>query len=221
MPNHTPHTPQPFWNEGEFHVGISFEFTYQDNEKINRALKTLEEFRYVCQRHYFAYVFTAHGLHAEYDQFDRIFNPANRNRPFEIGSSVPNAPQLPGKSTIGYIREGELLDALKSGGEFENALAKAFMVFVHQLWDDQYRIEIARALSVHKRSVICPLLGDLRRIRNLIIHQHSIVPAGFSSSLEFLPHIWTLMPGSLTISNHMMNSLMEQLNAIQLTVTPP
>ena len=115
--------------------------------------------------------------------------------------------------------KGELLDSLQKGGEFENIQARAFIVFIYQLWDDEYRGAIADSLSVKKNRIECPLMGDFRLVRNLIIHKGSVIPAGFSGNLEFLSEIWNLLPGDLTISQDMTLSLMEQLNAIHITIS--
>ena len=214
--------PQPnlFWDRGDFRVSIDFGHNSWDNIRKKGANSILEEFRQVCQRHYFAYCYATLGLLDEFERHKKMFAHAHNKNVMWIGTDDPNDPkQLLGSSTIGQIPQIELLKCLQQGGEFENIVTRAFIVFVYHLWDDAYRVEIANKLSINKNRVKCPLMGDLRRIRNLIIHEGSIVPAGFSSKLEFLPGIWNLLPGNLTISQDMTHSLMEQLNAIHLTIS--
>lgn len=79
---------------------------------------------------------------------------------------------------------------------------------------------IAKSLSVDSKGVVCELMGDLRIIRNIIIHNDSVITTKDLRRLEFLPGIWSLHQGNLVISQKMMHSLIEQLNAIRLTVSP-
>ena len=69
--------------------------------------------------------------------------------------------------------------------------------------------------------MVCELLGDIRRVRNLIIHESSVVPGSFANSLTFLPQIWNFESTELRITSGMVHSLMEQLNALRLTITDP
>ena len=118
------------------------------------------------------------------------------------------------------ISQGELLKGLKKGGEFENQHAKALVVFMYHLWDENFRNRIAKIISVPKRQVKCALMGDIRQVRHLIIHKNSVVPQNFSAKLEFLSQIWDLEPRELTITEKMVHSLMEQINAIRVQIKP-
>jgi len=209
-----------YWDGDDFRVSIVFGHGAWSHNQQENAIKILDEFRTVCQRYYFAHCYTTTGLQFAYERFKNLLDPDEMDIQVGIGSGPPDAPQKRGRSTIGHMRQGELLDALQAGGEFRNIHAKAFIVFVYHLWDDAYRDAIADTLSIKKNMIECTLMGDLRLVRNLIIHKGSVVPAGFSSNLEFLPAIWNLLPGNLTISSTMIQSLMEQLNAIRLTITP-
>ncbi len=212
--------PNLFWDGGDFRVSINFGHNSWDNKRNEGAVSILEEFRQVCQRQYFAYCFATLGLLDEYHRHKIMFAHAHKKNMMWIGTDDPNDPkQKLGSSTIGHIPQLELLKCLQQDGEFENIVARAFIVSVYHLWDDAYRVKIANTLSIHKNRVKCPLMGDLRRIRNLVIHEGSIVPVGFSKNLEFLSGIWNLLPGNLTISQDMTHSLMEQLNAIHLTIS--
>ena len=75
-------------------------------------------------------------------------------------------------------------------------------------------------MSVSKRQVECSLMGAIRLVRNLIIHENSVVPQHFSAKLELLSQIWNLEPGELAITEKMVQSLMEQINAICVQIDP-
>lgn len=210
-----------YWHGGLFRVSIDFRQIAVSREVERDAISVLDEFRSLCQRHYFAYIYTLFGLQIEHEKYKEIYDPVYKDNIIGIGSSFPDAEQRPGKSVIGEMRQGELLECLQAGGEFENLIARAFIVFVYQSWDEVFRQRIANTLSITKTNIMCDLMGDLRHIRHIIVHKASIIPEGFSNSLTLLPEIWRLPPGNLNISQEMMHSLMEQLNALHLTISPP
>ena len=61
----------------------------------------------------------------------------------------------------------------------EDHVAKSLVVVIYHLWNEYYRPRIAKAVSAEPNQVECALLGDIRRVRNLIIHKNSEVPNGF------------------------------------------
>ena len=150
-----------------------------------------------------------------------ILQPADKGKTFFIGSAVPNAEQSPGQSTIASMGQGELLESLEKGGAFEDQHAKALIVVIFHLWEEYYRPSIATALTVKHDQVESSLMGDIRLVRNLIIHAKSMIPDEFSTRLELLPKIWSLEPGELKNTEEMVHSWMEQLNAIHLRITDP
>ena len=127
----------------------------------------------------------------------RIIDPSNYKTPISTGSSFPNAKQSPGRSTIAEMTQGELLKGLEDEGLFEDHVAKSLVVVIYHLWNEYYRPRIAKAVSAEPNQVECALLGDIRRVRNLIIHKNSEVPGSFSNTLSFLPQIWNLEPAEL------------------------
>ena len=43
-------------------------------------------------------------------------------------------------------------------------------VWIYQCWEDHSRKEIATALGCKKNDILSPVFGDLRKLRNAIIH---------------------------------------------------
>ena len=118
------------------------------------------------------------------------------------------------------MTQGELLESLADGGLFEDHLAKSLVVVIYYLWDEHYRPGIAKAVSAVPAQVECTLLGDIRRVRNLIIHKNSVMSESFPT-LSFLSQIWNLKPGEIKITSEMVTSLLEQVNALRLTIVDP
>lgn len=124
---------------------------------------------------------------------------------------------MPGRSTIATLRQGEFLDAMNEGGEFENLRNQALLVMIYHRWDEVYRLRISRAFEVRKNEVHCVLMGDIRLVRNVIVHENAVVTGELGC--RFLERIWSPVAlGQLRISDAMIHALMEQLNAIQVEV---
>ena len=212
--------PTLFWEGGIFQCGI-----YSDQplelEKASEAVCILQEFLLECQKLYFAFYSAIVGVDFQRGRYQRIFDSAHRDNRFTIGSAFPEAQQTPGNSTIAQMTQGELLQSVEEGGVFENYQAKSLIVMLFHLWDERYRPEIADALGVQQQQVECDLLGDVRLVRNIIIHKKSVVPDGFSDQVSFLAQIWDFHPGELRISSQMIHSFMEQLNAAKLRIVFP
>ena len=204
-----------YWEGGPFQVRL-YHNPDTPQQAVDAAIVVLEEFRTECHKQYFAFNGVVNGRQLAYERFKSTMTELDKK--ISIGTAFPDSEQLPGKSTIAHMSQGELLEGLKRGGEFENQHAKAFVVLIYHLWDENFRDRIASVMSVPKKQVECILMGDIRQIRHLIIHKNSVVPQNFSAGLEFLPQIWNLKPGKLIITEKMVHSLMEQINAIRVQI---
>ena len=188
---------------------------------VNQAIKILDTFRDYCQRQYIAFYYAQAGMDylRERDNPAPTNNPNNPNPRYSFGTQVPDGPQSPGSSTIAVINQSDLYEALKPDGEFQNQYANALVVFIYQLWSDNFRKKIADVLSILRDGVECDLMEDIRKIRNRIIHHQSDIPQNLPNKLKILSHIWNIEPGELRISSNMIRSLMEQINAIRVKIT--
>ena len=209
-----------YWNGGSFTMVIE-DHRACPQEHGSEATELLEEFRSTCHKYYFAFGHATLGYKAQHERYGQFIEPANYENRISTGSSFPNAKQSPGRSTIAQMTQGELLKGLEDGGLFEDHVAKSLVVVIYHLWNEYYRPRIAKAVSAEPNQVVCELLGDIRRVRNLIIHESSVVPGSFANSLTFLPQIWNFESTELRITSGMVHSLMEQLNALRLTITDP
>ena len=209
-----------YWESGPYNSGIEGPALLLE-ENGTEAAELIGEFLSACQKQYFAYYSGTYGVEKQRELFGEIFQPEHRDNTFFIGTHNPDEEQSLGRSMLGRIRQGEFLDSLGENGIFQDYHAKALMVMIYHMWDEYYRPLIADALSVRTSMVKCTLMGDLRRVRNVIIHNKSQVPEGIPGQLEFLPQIWTIEPGDLSITIEMVHSLMEQLNSMHVTVDNP
>ena len=207
-----------YWNGGPFRVSINDIRTFPQGTSSD-AIQLPEEFRSARHRYYFAFIHATLGYDAQYKRYEKIINPDKFENRISTGSSLPISKQSPGRSTIALMTQGELLKGLEDEGLFEDHVAKSPNVVIYHLWNEYDRPRIAKAVSAKSNQLECQVLDDVRRVKNLIIHENSVVPGSFSEILSFLPQIWNPESAELRITRDMVNSFMEQVNAVRITIT--
>lgn len=210
-----PESADLYWTGGPFCVKLGCPNTMQE-DLPNKGVEVLEEFRSDCQRQYFAFSGALNGRLLAHEKFKSLLKHPNNT--FFVGRGPPDSGQQPGRSTIAQMRQGDFLECLKPGGVFEDQNAKAFLVTIFHRWDEHFRPSIARLLSVPPNAVQCDLMGDLRIVRNAIVHASSDISSPDIARLRILSQIWQVEPGKLTVNDEMIDSLMEQINAIRVRV---
>ena len=208
-------SPNLYWAGGPFRVSLKCASDVPP-KRVDRAIAGLEAFRSDCQSHFCAFSGAMNGRTLAYERFKAVMkSPTNM---VSVGTGLPDSEQRPGQSTIAQMRQGDMLDGLKPGGVFEDRHAKAFMVMIYHRWDGYFRCLIAKSLSVSRDRIECDLMGDIRQVRHAIIHDNSEIKQKTIDRLILLPRIWDLSVGALTLSEGMLHSLMEQVNAIHIRV---
>ena len=114
---------QPYWSGGPFRVTIECPPGAFSTAALAKAVAVLEEFRAECQKAYFAFNGTVNGRLDASNKYKRV--ATTRAALFSVGSAFPDAQQRPGLSTIATLTQGELLDALAEGGDFEDRQNRA------------------------------------------------------------------------------------------------
>ena len=204
---------QPYWSGGPFRVAVGYPPGVFSSAAVANAVAVLEEFRAECQKAYFAFNGTLNGRLGASIKYKQL--ATRRAAHVFAGSAFPEAQQRPGRSTIAKLTQGELLDALAESGDFEDRQNRALLVMLYHRWDEWYRHRAANALGVAKNDIRCTLMGEVRLLRNVIVHENGIVSEKFSAPL--LSWIWDgIPPGYLVITDNMVHALMEQLNAIRV-----
>ena len=212
-------SPELYWRGGEFQRRIQCPRSISYDE-ADKALGIIGEFRSNCQKQSIIFDIARIAKAEWLKAYKPMFENSKEDNTTFFGTVPPDAPQSLGKSTTSSILDKDLLEMLKAEGEFENQLSKQFIVFVYHLWDDNFRYKIADSLSISKNQVECDLMGDIRRIRNSIIHENSDIRQEDLNHLKILSQIWDLKPGELVISWKMIHALMEQINALFVKIKP-
>ena len=205
-----------YWTGGPFRMSLQNP-AITSPDRLRDALAMLEDFRAACQKQYIAFHGMINGRNLAHERFKKLMK--SRDNTFFVGTAPPDAEQRLGHSCIAALSQGELLDGLATGREFETEHAKAFIVMTFSLWEGGYRRSLAKANSVQKKQVKCVLMNDIRQVRNCIVHDKAVVSDRFTDKLDLLSQVWTIAPGELRITDSMLHSLMEQINALRVEIT--
>ncbi|WP_281223601.1 hypothetical protein [Photobacterium sanguinicancri] len=109
-----------------------------------------------------------------------------------IGSKLDSNPKMHAR-----IKTVECIDKCKENGGFSNEIRKSLLCTMYSLWDELYRHRVAEASGMDAKDLVCPLMGDLRKIRHCVIHHKSIIP---ETGISFEVLDWQLPPGKLEIT---------------------
>lgn len=90
------------------------------------------------------------------------------------------------------IRTDDYLAANASGGSNEQQHARAILIFLYTYWELEIRPRLAAAKSVELEDVCADVMGDLRIIRNVILHANGIVRADKHKDLKKLGDLFCI-----------------------------
>lgn len=105
-------------------------------------------------------------------------------------------------------RISEALEQVALQGPVEISLDQQFIVFLFSIWEHEYRPRLAVAHGCPTDSVRYPLLGDLRRLRNDVVHHHGIATRGETGRCEPLEH-WFEVGDRIRLSEGRLAELVE------------
>lgn len=148
------------------------------------------------------------------DQMPRY--PGNPDPIWTLGIGDPN---LPGASPYAAMRISEIKVQIADGGELAVRLGHQWIVFLFALWDETYRPRLAAAHGCDKNDIKAPILGDLRRLRNDVVHHAGIATTRNTGKCEVLQG-W-FQPGDLIVmTGHLYNEFIHAFPWTELAVSP-
>lgn len=83
-------------------------------------------------------------------------------------------PNDPGAQVQHQTTTGEVKRRNRPGGGNYTFLANACVIALYSYWEDSFRGRIAEALGLKKSELKAPVMGDLRLLRNSIVHHRAI-----------------------------------------------
>jgi hypothetical protein len=90
------------------------------------------------------------------------------------------------------IRAEDYLAVNAPGGSNEQQHARAIVVFLFTYWEDEIRPRLAKAKAVPIQEVRCDAMGDLRVLRNVILHAKSVMRSDKHAELKKLGGLFAI-----------------------------
>jgi len=168
-------------------------------------LKALEEFKDVTQRMHSSYCLANSGLVllAEKMKSEEGYSDTKTHDLFDEESNV--------LSQIPYFH---LMRGMQFDGPISQIIAHGILGSIYMAWSVRFRKKIAAELHVEEDSVKSDIMGDIRKIRNIINHRFT-VPA---AELAMLKEIDWLEPGLIVLSLGDMNRIQAKINTMVVRV---
>jgi hypothetical protein len=91
-------------------------------------------------------------------------------------ASVFSFQRIPGNlETIFYVTSGpDIFFRSLPAGQNERYIVNMFIVYVFQVWESTFRPAIAHLLKIATKELRVPIMGDLCKIRNSLLHNHGV-----------------------------------------------
>jgi hypothetical protein len=84
------------------------------------------------------------------------------------------------------IRSDEYLEANRPGGRNEQQHSRSILIFLFTYWEAEIRPRLARAKGVAPNDIQSDIMGDLRTLRNVILHAKGVLRPDKHASLRLL-----------------------------------
>ena len=199
------------------------EWTWNVSElQRQQARELLGALKDKANRLFFAFGELGQGRDLLKTQFEQTFDPTHSEALYATVYQVNDDPNNIQLKTAAAMKQGEIIEALQRGGEFENQNCHALIVFMYHLWDEYYRPRIAAALGLEQPGQLkSDFFGDIRLIRHAIIHNQAVLTENDYIKLKMLASLPELRPGELKLTQETTQLIVAGLDQLQLRATPP
>jgi len=152
-------------------------------------MSPLFEYRAVIDGIYGVYLDATHGFSLALSRIGEVQRENLKLMPDMTQEKLDQAsyvygmgdPNLPGARELHTCTQAEIKRRNAKGGPNYAIIANLCVVLLYQYWEDQFRGEIAQVLfGINKDDLKSDLLGDLRLIRNAIVHHRGVATAEIS-----------------------------------------
>jgi hypothetical protein len=159
----------------------------------------LAEFQKECQSVFACYVFATRGIEDAKKMIVSTSPPKGAH--VFISDVDPNE-----QRAAATLLAEDLVQMMQHDGDFCDTIAKSLLVLLYARWDEYYRPLFAKEIGADSKKVRCNLLGDLRYIRNCIVHAKSVI-TNEHTKLKVLS--WSIAPGPLVVTKEMLTVFVE------------
>ncbi|MCH7708334.1 MAG: hypothetical protein IH884_07575 [Myxococcales bacterium] len=84
------------------------------------------------------------------------------------------------------IRSDDYLEATRRGGRHEQQHARAILIFLYTYWEYEIRPRLALSEGVEPNEIQSDIMGDLRTLRNVILHAKGVLRPDKHAALRLL-----------------------------------
>lgn len=119
----------------------------------------------------------------------------------------PNSPEV---VHTRIDRVDNYIDSNSPNGYNEKQLIFALLVFIYTYWEDEIRPKLAEAADVDIKFIRCDIMGDLRCIRNCILHTKAVFVSEWHRKLTKLKDNFTENE-NIHISSDLMHYILSQI----------
>lgn len=170
---------------------------------------SLDEFVVLCNQYYTCYSIAAMEI-ARWGAQLRPELTGSPNQSLFMGGGPPGEGNVHSR-----VRMQDAVLYSEKDGEYADRIAKAMFVTLYSEWDEHYRHMIAKELGVAAGQVKSDLMGDVRHVRNWIVHNKSVADEK-RHKIKVLP--WQLGPGEFKITAERFAAFMIIVNQAQFAL---
>lgn len=170
--------------------------------------KTLIEFKRVTHAFHTAYCMANAGMSYIADDIEKMdgYNPEGK---FQIGEKDET---FSSRTAVAEMGNKEALDGMRKNGPFSQIIAHGIITWVYSLWNEVYREKIAAELSKDTNDIMCDVMGDIRIIRNFIVHDHAVA----SKKVDELTALDWVKEGPLVFVDEHMTKIQQSINTMNV-----
>lgn len=166
----------------------------------------MEEFLDLCDEYLMCLSFAVMGISAQGEKIKK--QGARKGQRIWIASDTATKPKFHAR-----MDASDFIKKSAKDGYFSNELSKSLLCSIYTAWDETYRHRIAAAAGIDAKTIVAPLMGDLRKIRHCIVHDKSAIS---EKGMNFEVLTWSLAPGKLMITQDMFSELNEHIRKIAI-----
>lgn len=134
------------------------------------------------------------------------YNPDGK---FQIGEKDET---FDSRTAVAEMKNSQAIDGMRKNGPFSQIIAHGILNWIYSLWDEEYREKIATELGEDTNNIMCDVVGDIRLLRNFIIHHKAIA----DERVNKLKVLTWVSEGPLVLISEDMTRIQEAINTMNI-----
>lgn len=139
--------------------------------EVKMSQELMHEFSQEFRRSAGVMTFSQVGIRQFAESLTWNINNANPDPQIILARSAPTEP---GARPDAAWRKSEVDGAADPNGWFQEWIGSAWLTMIYARWEDHYRPLFARTHEVDKNLVKSQIMGDIRNLRNDVVHHNGI-----------------------------------------------